>query len=554
MQRSLVALEADPSDSHHIDEFFRDAHSLKGMAAAMGFTPIRDLSHACEDLMDAVRSGRLTFSTDEADALLAATEALSAMLSEVESDGSPQGGGDVRRITARLRAAIPDTDDEEASAPRIDIPDLPDVGPPPEPPAAREATPAEPSAPEPTPRPRPQPKARPQPEPAKARRSPAPGQRAVKVSTDLLDRLIDGLGEIMAVRQLLSSEVRKQRNPLLFEALMRLDRAAGTLRDDVVASRLAPLASVLDRLPIVARNVARARDKRVETHIEGGQIEIDRSILAALDQPLMHIIRNGVDHGLETPAERSAAAKPERGQLHIRVRREKDLVVVDVSDDGRGMDPDVIGERAVERGLVSRERLETMTPTRKLELVCTPGFSTADQVTDVSGRGVGMDVVRTTVERFGGSLLLHSAVGEGTTVSLRLPRILALMDVILVMAGSETFALPLSRIERTIDVSADQVQAAGEGYEVTVGEEKLPVRSLAAMVQLQSNWEGDRLRAVIVEASSGPTAFRVDEIQGLREVVIKPLAPPLVGIEGLAGVTLADEGRPVFVVDPLKLL
>lgn len=541
MQKSLMTLEHDPTSREQIDQYFRDAHSLKGMAAAMGFNGIRDLAHACEDIMHAVRDDNLTFDTGLADRLLDATawlQKLVGRIAEGEEPGRPPA--ELVHSLHEVLQGLPERNTGGVSIPELpdvpDIPDIPDVEP-------KKAAPQAPSLP---------PERAPRAAPA-SRSDGAQGQ--VKIPTELLDRLIDGLGEIMAVREVLRSEVSTARNPLLIEALVRLDRAAAELRDDVVASRMSPLSVVLDRLPIVARNVARARGKEIETKITGAEIDIDRSILGGLDQPLMHVIRNCADHGIETSEERVQAGKSAKGTIEIAVRREKDLVIIEVHDDGRGMDSDVIVAKAVEAGVVSAKKAETLDERQKLELVFIPGFTTREEVTDVSGRGVGMDAARSAIERFGGTVSVDSTRGQGTTITLSLPRLLSLMDVIMVVAGGERFAIPLSKVERTVEVPSEHVIEDDGVLRMRLGDDAIPYRPMAEIIRTGVEAAPHGIaRALVVAAPGGPYAIGVDEISGMREVVVKPLALPLAQIEGLTGVALIDGVSPVFVVEPQKLL
>jgi len=285
------------------------------------------------------------------------------------------------------------------------------------------------------------------------------------VDTRLLDQLVDQVGELITVKGSLLEETRGGASPGLREAVQRVERLVGSLQRQALKLRMMPFEMIADRFPRAVRDLARKESKEVEFRLEGREIELDRSILDHLSDPLLHLLRNAVDHGIEPPEERAHLGKTRAGTLTLRVAREGESIYLQIADDGRGMDPAHLRRAAVRRGVLTAEQAADLSDEEALELITRPGFSTADQVTDVSGRGVGMDVVKTVIEGLHGSLLIASAPGEGTTFTLRLPVSLAVISALLVRVGPERYAIPMYQVGTTIEVLEEEIQRA-QGQEV----------------------------------------------------------------------------------------
>lgn len=631
MERVLVDLEKAEGapQAGSIDDFFRAAHSIKGMAASMGFQQTTALSHALEDMMEPVRSGAEPLTRPMIDLMLAGVDRLRELVESIDAGEGKESGGSTDALVAKIRdlksgkpAPLPPTAAElEGERPA-----------PVKPPAAAGA---ENGSNEPT--------VSVQVEIANTSRTPAvrgylvhkrlselgpivrmvpaledvkkgnfdrkmllelggspaddairakvagipeivrveirrggqvvasdasqeaptvsaaqqKADRIVRINASLLDSLIDGAGELLTLRHVLRNEAAKTNNARLLDAVTRMERVAHEMHRGALGARLAPIGTILERLPRTAREVARLSGKEVEVEIEGGEIEIDRAILEEIQGPLVHVIRNAVDHGIETPETRVENGKPARGRLHIRITREKDFVTISVADDGRGIDPNKIRAAAVKRGIIDPEKAEGLDDREALRLICLPGFSTAEKLTEISGRGVGMDVVRTTVEGFGGEFEIESTIGRGSLMLLRLPRTIALVQVLLAHTGEEMYAVPLNKILRSIEVGSGDVKSVPRGSAIEVNGELIPMRPLAEALgrPVASTLTADlRVRALVVESRGKKAALSVDEIAGVQEVVVKPLGMPLRRIEGVAGITRVGDGRPVFLLDPQKLL
>jgi two-component system chemotaxis sensor kinase CheA len=464
------------------------------------------------------------------------------------------------RFGGRIEAVVGTAETPEALAARLR--DLPDVGRvavqalrvPAAAPAAPAAAPEAPVTPPAPPAPRPE--AVPAvvaPAPAAAPVLPAAAQRpapVVRVDTRLLDNLIDLVGEMITAKGGLVEQAQTLANRPLGEAVGRIETLILNLHQQAMKIRMMPIEVIADRFPRPIRDLARKEGKEVEFQIVGKEIELDRAILEALPDPLMHILRNSVDHGIETPEERERAGKPRTGTIRLEAFREKEGVVIRVSDDGRGIDPDLIRAVALKRGILTPERGDRMTREELVMLVTAPGFSTAEAVTDVSGRGVGMDVVRATLEAMRGHLLIESEVGRGTDIILKLPLTLAVMPVMMVRTARECYAIPVTQVKQSAQFSAADIQRAEPQDVLLQGEERIPLFHLRTALQVpDGEGRGSASMAVLSEIGGRTVAVVVDNILGYRDAVVKPLGPALKGLRGFGGVTILPSGEPVLILD-----
>jgi two-component system chemotaxis sensor kinase CheA len=306
----------------------------------------------------------------------------------------------------------------------------------------------------------------------------------------------------------------------------------------------------VEPLPRVAREVARRAGKQVEVEITGAELELDRSILDRLSDPLVHLVRNAVDHGIEAPAERAARGKPESGRVCIDARREKGHVCIEVRDDGAGIDLERLRARAVELGILHPDLAADLTPSQTAALAFHPGLSTARQVTEVSGRGVGMDAVRAIVEALGGSVEIETRSGAGTTTRLRVPITAAVQRVLLASVGAETVALPIAKIERILELPASAIERSGDDAFVTVDGDLVPVLDLARLLRLEPAAREGPQGLVLAEVRGERVAFCAGRVQGQQQIYVKPVPELLAGVRALAGFTILGDGRPIFLLDP----
>ncbi|MBJ6763424.1 chemotaxis protein CheA [Myxococcaceae bacterium JPH2] len=383
------------------------------------------------------------------------------------------------------------------------------------------------------------------------------GSRTVRVRTELLDYFLDTVGELMLATARLR-EVGKvlpeNARPELEEGVYRLHTLVKDLHDKVMSARMTPLSLITDRLPRAARDIARRKEREVDLVITGAEIELDRAILDELADPLLHLLRNCIDHGLEAPEERLAAKKGSRGRVLVAVRRARDRVIVEIEDDGRGMDPAKLKAAAVTRGLLTPEAAARMTDREAFLLSCLPGVSTAKDVTDISGRGVGMDAVKRVVESVGGTLEIDSERGRGTRFTLRLPLTVAVVHLLLVEVGDEVFGLPIAKVVGATEADGDTLSRSRETALLPHGNGLLPVHALGALLGVPAPERKGLRPFVVMEGDSGKVALAVDRLLGQEEVVLKPLSRPLDLLPGLSGVTILGSGRPVFILDVPRLL
>lgn len=664
--KDLVRLEQNGATSELVDGLFRHAHSVKGMAASMGFEATATLAHRLEDLLDVVRVAPGRINKELADLVLQAVDALQAQVNAAAAGEAVAGAPDLVQALASATTALairrPPTPVPSPAGPAASPAALPAasaplaaprpalhsaVGPGPLPSAPLPAA----SAPTPSPGPPSDPSLPPRlaltlrvspasnqpgvrgflatrrlstlgnvfnltppledikggripqglvtleleteesedavrrtlgtvaevelealravvaqaapPPVAKAPEAEGPrvvGQepaRTVRVRTELLDDFLDAAGELLLatarVREV-GRQLPEALRPPLDESVDRLHGLVRALHDKVMEARMTPIAVILDRLPRAARDIARRRGRDVEVLVTGADTELDRAIVDELNDAVLHVLRNAIDHGVEPPEERRMRGKPSRGQVRIDVRRARDRVVLEVKDDGRGVDTDRLRALAVERGLVTPEGARALSEREALLLCTLPGLSTAATVTDVSGRGVGMDAVRRAVEGVGGALELESTRGQGTTVRLSLPLTVAMVNLLLVGVGDDVYGLPITKVTGVVDTPREKLTSSQNVPVLQFGQAVVPVHALAEVLEVpRGEGPGDAHALVVVEADDGPVALGVDRLVGQEEVVLKGLARPLDLVPGLAGVTILGNGQPVFILDVARL-
>lgn len=372
------------------------------------------------------------------------------------------------------------------------------------------------------------------------------------------------MGEVI----LSSSQLRRAAGELEMSAAVaegfdRMDYRISELQRRVLELRTTALMRVMEMIPRAARAVAENLGKRVEVTLVGVELELDRSILDRLNEPLLHLVRNAVDHGIESPRERADRGKPELGQIVVEARREKDSIAIEVRDDGRGVDIEAVRARAVESGLLLADLAEDMPPDEIAALVFHAGLSTAETVSEVSGRGVGMDAVKVVIESLGGSVELKSEPGVGTAITLRVPITAAVQRVLLVGVGEEIVALPVAKVERLAEVRSSDIESAGGEAFIMLDDDLLLVLDLAKQIAISvgdaasETDEPDPADAhavsmvplVVTEVRGERVALRVDRFAGQQEIYLKPVSEMLAGVRVLAGLTMLDDGRPVFLLD-----
>ena len=330
------------------------------------------------------------------------------------------------------------------------------------------------------------------------------------------------------------------------------------IQASVLGIRMVPVKTIFSKFPRMVRDLSKASGKKIDLQMEGEDTEIDKSIIEELGDPMIHLIRNSADHGIESPEARLKAGKPETGTVVLRARHEGDSVIVEIEDDGKGIDPAIIRAKAVEKGLISQDRADQMSDDEAVDLIFLPGFSTAAKVTDISGRGVGMDVVRSNVRKLNGRVGVRSTVGKGSVFTIKLPLTLAIIDALLVKSGGQVFALPGTAVEETLIVPADRVSHLTRRLAIDLRGEVLGVSRLKTLLRSEgrsaASDDRDGLSVVVVSSAGRRMGIIVDTFVRRQEVVIKPLAPYLASLPGISGASIMGDGGVVLILDPAELL
>jgi two-component system chemotaxis sensor kinase CheA len=506
MDTALLAVESGAAGAETIDSLFRNAHTIKGAAGMLGFDDVRALAHAAEDVLASMRAAE-AFPPEFAPPLLRATAALRA---QINADGTAEPVAGLLKDLAACRAAR--TDEETPGSAPGAVPAA----------ASNPASPATASA------------------GATAGAGAGAGDgRTLRVPAGKIDHLLDVAGEIMQYRTRLAHSLGGQAGQPedVAEAFGAGERMLDDLRDTAVGMRTLPLAVIAGPLPRMVRDFARAAGKEVEFVVTGADTELDRVILESLSEPLGHLLRNAVIHGVESPAERERAGKPARGRVELRAASRGSFVEIVVADDGRGASPEVIGEARREGSLA--------------DVLAKPGYSTAEEVTDLAGRGVGLDAVRSYVHSLGGSLAVRSEPGQGMEVVQLLPVALALMEVLLFERAGAVYGVPLAVVEQVVMVTERLTLEGRQALEI--GGSSVPVADFAALIGAAAPPLGDQPPALIISVTGRRAVVTCDALLGEEEVVVKPLGPLLAGLEGYLGASILGDGRIALLIEPAML-
>ncbi|MBH1987970.1 MAG: chemotaxis protein CheA, partial [Burkholderiales bacterium] len=398
----------------------------------------------------------------------------------------------------------------------------------------------------------------------------APGEDAnhpkvLKVGQEKIDRLMDLIGEMVVAKNALPylaqrAETHFQQRELAREIKAQyavINRIAEDMQHAIMQVRMMPVGTVFQRFGRLVRDTSRKLGKDVQLVIEGEETEADKNVIEALADPLIHIIRNSLDHGIESPDARQQAGKPRQGTIRVTARQESDRVVIEIDDDGAGVDPNRVRRKAIERGLIPEDKAATLTDSEATQLVFLPGFSTADTISDLSGRGVGMDVVRNAVERINGQVDLNSQVGKGTRLRLSLPLSMAVTNVMIIEAAGRRFGVPMDLIVETVRVHADDIHHFKQARTTVLRGRIVPLRSLHELLSLDEpphlNEEGEH--AVLVVRFGGENVgLLVDQFHGATDIILKPLEGVLAGLTGFAGTALMGDGSVLMILNPKELM
>ena len=579
VDNKLVELEKTPEDTGLLNDIFRGFHTVKGGAGFLNASELVTLCHLTENLFDRLRNGELELTSELMDVIMDATRGVRDMFGELGQGVQPQPAE--ARIIDALKAALAgevvvatpvSAPVAEAHAGEPDWNQLQAA-------VNGEAVPAELVVKESAQAPASVPAAGVTPVPAAppspfgrrtsdrpANKSAAQARRVedrnrentIRVDTSRLDQVLNLSGEIGLTKNRLTSlraDILAGRNDsdtlhALDQAVSQLDLLVSDLQNSVMKTRMQPIGRLFQKYPRIARDLARQLGKDVELALVGEETEVDKTMIEDLADPLVHLVRNAVDHGVESPEERLAAGKPVKSIVRLEARQEGDHIVLIIADDGRGMSPERIRAKAIEKGIIREEEANTLDDRQSLNLIFLPGFSTMSQASSVSGRGVGMDVVKTNIQKLNGSVEIRSEPGKGSVFIISLPLTLAILPVLLVLLGDQPFALPLSMVREILPIEKEKMQEVGGKETLVVRGEVLPVVALSRLLgwpQLQTPEYG-----VLMQTSERSFILSVDSFAGRDDAVIKSLDD--FRPRGVAGVTTLSNGQIVLILDMKELL
>jgi len=600
LDRDLVALETEPTSHELLSRIFRAIHTIKGTTGFLGFSKLESVAHAGENLLSKLRDAVLTLNPEITSALLATMDAVREMLSRIETTGQ-DGDHDytplIGRLTALQTASPAGSAPAQTPAATVSAPEQ----------AAAKAEPApEAAAPPPKPETEPAPEAKPIGEILVANGRATPDQVAgaieqqmdgdprhvgeilvehgavqpaevvealktqnesrasalaasnIRVDVGQLDKLMNLVGELVLARNQILQFSAAQQDAAFLGTSQRLNLITTELQEGVMKTRMQPIDNIWNKFPRVVRDLAMSCGKRIRVEMEGKETELDKTLIEAIKDPLTHIVRNSADHGIERPEQREAQGKPAEGRLFLRAYHEGGQVNIEISDDGAGIGVDRVKRKAVDRGLITPEQAARMGEREALNLIFLPGLSTAEKVTNVSGRGVGMDVVKTNLEKIGGTVDIQSQVGKGTTLKIKIPLTLAIIPALIVTSGGDRYAIPQISLLELVRLEGDE---ARKGIESIHGApvyrlrgNLLPLAYLNHELGLETAaGEQDVINIVVLHADDRQFGLIVDAVNDTEEIVVKPLGKQLKGLTTFAGATIMGDGRVALILDVLGL-
>jgi two-component system chemotaxis sensor kinase CheA len=521
----VLKLEAAPGDTKLLNDLFRPFHTVKGNAGVLGFMSIQDVAHKVETLLDLARSGQHLLGAAEIDVVLRAVDLLLLMTQDLPARAAGQPAANV---ADRRRSLIDAIDALIEGQPRQDSPA----------PAAAEPQPVAVEAPRSD-----------EAVPAAARSG--DGHSTVKVSTQKLDSLVDLVGELVIAQSILAEDpvVIRSADDRLNRQLAHIKRIASELQRHTMSMRMVPIRQTFQKMARHVRDLSKRSGKPIDLVLAGAETELDRKVVEHITDPLMHMVRNTVDHGIETPEARARAGKPAQSRLRLSAFHQAGYIVIELEDDGSGLDTEKILEKAKGLGLVADG--EALAPADVHQLIFRPGFSTKDEVTELSGRGVGMDVVRRNVEALRGAIDIRTMAGQGTTFTLRLPLTLATVDGLVLSVGGERFVIPTFAVRESLRPSAEQVHTVrGIACLIQIRERLIPILHLGETFNIaNARPTGADATIVVLEDGGRPLAVVVDALLGKQEVVIKGLGDMFRGVRGVAGGAILGDGRIGLILD-----
>ncbi len=544
VESQTLTLEQDPRNLDSVHAIFRGFHTIKGLAGFLELKPLEELAHEVETVLDLARNSNLAITSAVIDRILESKDFLVSWISALQRSldtGAAPAGPNPAELIAAVRALLSDPAQETAPVPEAT--------------PAQEATPGLQELSNAVQQPHP-PAAEPSAEaPARQAEETRKDTAIVRINTAKLDHLVDMVGELVITQSLVrhDPDLGMQNKPRLARNITQLARITDDVQRTAMSMRMVPVAQLFQKMSRLVRDLSKKTGKPVEIAISGENTELDRNIVEQLADPLMHMLRNALDHGIENVAERAAAGKNPTAQVVLKAGHEAGHIVVEVGDDGRGLNREKILAKALSRGLV--EQGAQLTDTEVYELIFQPGFSTAEQVTAVSGRGVGMDVVRKNVQKLRGRVDIHSVPGKGTTFFVRVPLTLAIIDALLAGVGSERYVIPIYTVREMLRPTPDMISTVqGRAEMALIRGSLLPIVRLYRKFHVEPRSE-DACQSLLIVSESGGKRFciMVDELIGKQEVVIKSLGEKFQHVQGVAGAAILGDGRIGLILDPERI-
>jgi two-component system, chemotaxis family, sensor kinase CheA len=518
IEAALLMLDERPGDVTLLNDIFRPFHTIKGNAGALGVTSVQEVAHRVENLLDLARSGRRAIGPADVDVVLRAVDVLTSMIRDVGVRLSGQPGAELTPLAAALIASVDALISGEADAH-----------------AAEHATSSEPVQHAAS---------------GDAAKIRGEDSTAIKVDTRKLDILVDAVGELLIVQSLIQEDplLASHVDQRLAANLGQLKRITADLQRSAMALRMVPIRQAFQKVSRIVRDLSRKADKSVELVLTGEDTELDRKVVEKITDPLMHMVRNSIDHAIEPAEVREAAGKRPQARLALRAYHQGGQVVIEIADDGKGLDTEKIKARALERGLIAPGASPSADEINAL--IFEPGFSTAEKVTEISGRGVGMDVVRRNIDALRGRVEIATEAGKGTTFCIRLPLTLAVLDGLIIGVGRERFVMPTTGVRESLRPLSSHVhKVQGAPRLVQVRDSLLPLVSLGELFRLPHEADPCKATVVVIEDAGSRVGLVVDALLGKQEVVIKSLGETFASVRGLAGAAILGDGRIGLILD-----
>jgi len=518
LDQDLVELESRKQDYDLLNQIFRSAHTIKGSSAFLGFEKLSTLTHQAAEILNKLRKGEMVVTQEIMDILLEFVDTTKKLLEEIkQGDDSVSIDELVKKLKLANEGKLTGKS-QEAEAP-VKKPKKKD-------------------------------------DPSQIKKATKAIEQTIRVDVSRLDSLMNLVGELVLGRnrifQISGDLEKKYEGDYLIEQLNETSSQIGLITTElqlaVMKTRMVPVGKVFNKFPRVVRDMCRDMKKDIELNISGEDTELDKSVVEEISDPMMHMIRNAVDHGIESPEEREQKGKPKKGRVWLNAYHEGNHIVIEIKDDGKGMDPEKIKKKAIEKEVISPDELKTLSKEEIFSLIFKPGFSTAEKVTDVSGRGVGMDVVKTNIEKLNGIISIESEPGIGSTFKLKLPLTLAIIQALLVEVSGEIYAIPLVSVVETVRINEEEIHSF-EGREVLkLRDSVLSLVRLDEVFDLEGSFSTD-MYVVVVALAEKRLGLVVDKLVGQEEIVIKSLGEYLIGNVGIAGATIMGDGKVRLILD-----